>query len=146
MYLYVLIWLISYSFIAKTVYTHTYILGSTCNWKCLAEKLNVCHDNLHSIEATKRLCDTVREHQKQSEHYTTVYTLYHVLKDIGANCAARALIWEAHELCEQRRRTSSDMREYCKPGLMHPEKQHKSHTVSRTFQKHTINPRHNKGW
>ena len=106
----------------------------------------MCHDNLHSIEATKRLCDIVREHQKQSEHYTTVYTLYHVLKDIEANCAARALICETHEVCEQQRRMSSDMREYCTPGLMHPEKQHKSHTVSRTFQKHTINPRHNKGW
>ena len=81
-------------------------VGSTCNWKCLAKRLNVRHDNLHSIDATKRICDIIRE----------------------------------HEITEQRKRTSSDAREYFKkyPAADH---ENKSNTLPASSQKCTLNPR-----
>ena len=117
-----------------------YLLDSTSNWKCLTERLDICHENLHSIEAAKRLCDIVREHQKQSKQDMTIRTLYYVLRDIGAIRAGGALIREAYEAYELRRRTSSDISGYSKPGLTHPEKI-RSNTLPLTSQKHTADPR-----
>ena len=104
----------------------------------MAEKLKVCHDNLHGIEATKRIHDIILEHQKQSEHISTVRRLYDVLENIGAICAANMLIREAYEVCERRKRTRSDAREYGKLQQMYSET--RRNTLPHTSYVHT-NPR-----
>ena len=58
--------------------------------------------------------DIILEHQKQSEDILSVRTLYDELEKIGAKCAANMLIRGAYKVCEQRKRTCSDAREYGK--------------------------------
>ena len=84
-------------------------VDSTCNWKCLAEELNVCHDNLNGIEATKRIYDIILEHQKHSEEISTVRALYCTLEAIGANRAAYMLACEAYKVCKLPRKRCNAM-------------------------------------
>ena len=107
--------------------------------------MNIPHDNLHTIEESERLYSITYEHQKQSTSDITVRELYLILKGIQAHYAAERLVRESFDLCEQRKRTSSDALDYHKPDLNYPmQYTHHRNSLPHCSQKPTLNPRNKK--
>ena len=94
------------------------------------------------MEESERLYNITYECQKQSTTDITVKELYIILKEIQAHYAAEGLLKESFYLCEQRKRTSSDARDYRKPEFTFPVQcmQHRN-TMPHGTQRPTLNPR-----